>query len=55
MISLPLKATTEGVVLFPSGFSNTLYVVPSMMATTEVVVPKSIPIIFDIFFSPLLI
>ena len=38
------KATTEGVVLVPSAFSNTLACVPSITATHEFVVPKSIPI-----------
>ena len=35
---------TEGVVLAPSAFSKTLACVPSIMATHELVVPKSIPI-----------
>jgi len=42
---LPLvNATTEGVVLEPSAFSITLAVLPSITATQEFVVPKSIPI-----------
>ena len=43
--SLPLKATTEGMVLFPSGVSKTFGFAPSMTQTHEFVVPKSIPII----------
>lgn len=35
---------TDGVVLDPSAFSITLGVWPSIMATHELVVPKSIPI-----------
>src|SRR3954464_8828057 len=38
-------ATTEGVVRAPSAFSITFGVLPSMMATHELVVPRSIPII----------
>ena len=38
-----VNATTEGVVRDPSAFSNTLGVLPSIMATQELVVPKSIP------------
>jgi len=38
------KATTEGVVLDPSEFSITLACLPSITATQELVVPKSIPI-----------
>ena len=37
------KATTEGVVLAPSAFSMTFGVLPSITATQEFVVPKSIP------------
>lgn len=37
------NATTEGVVRAPSVFSITLAVLPSMMATQELVVPRSIP------------
>ena len=40
------KATTEGVVLFPSEFAITTGSFPSMTETHEFVVPKSIPIIF---------
>ena len=42
--SLSENATTEGVVLAPSAFSKTLACVPSITATHELVVPKSIPI-----------
>src|SRR5580700_345062 len=38
-------ATTEGVVRAPSAFSITFGVLPSMMATHELVVPRSMPII----------
>jgi len=37
-------ATIEGVVRAPSAFSITLASAPSMIATQELVVPKSIPI-----------
>ena len=49
------KATTDGVVLAPSAFSNTLACVPSITATHEFVVPKSIPItlLINMFLSPL--
>src|SRR4051812_32926376 len=40
---LSVKATMEGVVRAPSAFSITLGVLPSMTATQELVVPKSIP------------
>ena len=40
-----VKATTEGVVLAPSAFSKTFAWLPSIIATQEFVVPKSIPII----------
>ena len=39
-----VKATTEGVVLDPSAFSITLGILPSITATHELVVPRSIPI-----------
>ena len=52
-ISSPLNATTEGVVLLPSGLGITLASPPSNTDTHEFVVPKSIPIIFDIFLSSL--
>ena len=38
-------ATTDGVVRLPSAFSMTLGVLPSMAATQELVVPRSMPII----------
>ncbi len=37
------KATIDGVVRAPSEFSITLALLPSMMATQELVVPRSIP------------
>jgi len=40
-----VKATTDGVVLAPYEFSMTLAVLPSMSATHELVVPRSIPMI----------
>jgi len=40
-----VNATTEGVVLLPSAFSITLGVLPYMMATQELVVPRSMPMI----------
>src|SRR5689334_23861288 len=39
------KATTEGVVRAPSAFSITFGCLPSMMATHELVVPRSMPMI----------
>src|SRR3982074_3876079 len=39
-----VKATIDGVVRAPSAFSITLGVFPSMTATQELVVPRSIPI-----------
>ena len=51
VISSPY-ATTEGVVLAPSEFSMTLGLSPSITDTQELVVPKSMPIIFAIFLSP---
>ncbi len=39
------NATTEGVVRFPSAFGMTTGSPPSMTATHELVVPRSIPII----------
>jgi hypothetical protein len=44
-----IKATMEGVVLFPSLFVITTGSLPSSTATHELVVPKSIPIIFPMF------
>src|SRR5690606_11868936 len=48
--TLPLSknATIEGVVLLPSLFCITTGSLPSITATQEFVVPKSIPIIFPI-------
>ena len=43
-----VKATTDGVVLIPSAFVITCGSPPSSTATQELVVPKSIPITFDI-------
>src|ERR1700691_1380430 len=45
---LLVKPTTEGVVRPPSSLGMTLGSPPSITATTEFVVPKSIPIIFAI-------
>ncbi len=42
---LSVNATTEGVVLEPSAFGMTTGLPPSMMATTELVVPRSMPMI----------
>ena len=39
------NAITEGVVLFPSALGITVGSLPSITATQELVVPKSIPII----------
>src|SRR6187551_3026742 len=41
-----VKATIEGVVRMPSAFSITFGVLPSMTATHEFVVPRSIPMTF---------
>jgi len=46
-----VNATTEGVVRYPSEFSMTLGVLPSITATQELVVPRSIPIMYSDFFS----
>ena len=43
-----MNATTDGVVLAPSAFAITVGSPPSITATHEFVVPKSIPIILDI-------
>ena len=48
--SLSVYAITDGVVLAPSAFSITFCCWPSTTATQLLVVPKSIPIIFDILF-----
>lgn len=42
-----VKATTEGVVLLPSELGITLGVLPSISATQELVVPKSMPMIVE--------
>ena len=42
------KATTEGVVRAPSRFVITVGSPPSMTATTELVVPRSMPMILDL-------
>src|SRR3954468_1554043 len=47
--SLSVYATIEGVVRAPSLFSMTLGLPPSMMATQEFVVPRSMPMIFAMF------
>ncbi len=49
--SLP-KPTTDGVRRPPSSLINTLGSLPSITATTEFVVPRSIPMIFAIFVAP---
>src|ERR1700692_4238761 len=41
-----VKATIDGVVRAPSAFSMTLALLPSITATQELVVPRSIPIAF---------
>src|ERR1043165_2523294 len=41
---LSVKATIEGVVRAPSAFSMTLALDPSITATQELVVPRSLPI-----------
>ena len=41
---------TEGVVRVPSAFSMTLTWSPSITATAELVVPRSIPMIFAMLF-----
>src|SRR5688572_812274 len=43
-----LKATIDGVVRIPSAFSMTFGLLPSITATHELVVPRSIPITFAI-------
>src|SRR5215468_6863067 len=43
-----VKATIDGVVLIPSAFSMTFGWLPSITATQELVVPRSMPITFDI-------
>src|SRR5437870_8317168 len=46
-----VKATTEGVVRPPSALGMTTGSPPSMTATTELVVPRSIPMIFSAILS----
>src|ERR1700761_8244594 len=46
---LSINATTDGVVRLPSLFAITTGSLPSITATQEFVVPKSIPIILDIY------
>ncbi len=48
---LLVKATMEGVVRAPSSFAMTFGSPPSMTATHELVVPRSIPIIFAMLVS----
>ena len=51
LISPPsTNAIIEGVVLLPSELGITTASLPSITETQELVVPKSIPIIFPIFF-----
>jgi len=45
---LSVKPTTEGVMRLPLALIRTLGVPPSMMATQEFVVPRSMPMILDI-------
>ena len=45
-------ATTEGVVLYPPLLARTTGVPPSTMATQEFVVPRSMPMTFDILDLP---
>ena len=47
-----VKATMDGVVRAPSEFSITLGAAPSMTATHELVVPRSMPITFAISSFP---
>jgi hypothetical protein len=44
-----VKAIVDGVVLEPYGFSITLGVLPSIIATQELVVPKSMPMTEPVF------
>src|SRR5579872_3639913 len=46
---LLVNATTEGVVRVPSWLAMTVGCPPSITATTEFVVPRSMPIIFPMF------
>src|SRR5213082_2470434 len=47
-----VKATTDGVVRPPSAFGMTTGSPASMTATTELVVPRSMPTVFAIVISP---
>src|SRR4249919_3397299 len=49
-----VNATIEGVVRSPSEFSMTLATPPSMTATHELVVPRSMPMILPMTLTPLL-
>jgi hypothetical protein len=49
---LSINATIEGVVLLPSLFGITIGSLPSITDTQELVVPRSIPIIFPMAFFP---
>src|SRR3954463_4062946 len=50
---LSSHATTDGVRRPPSSLGMTLGSLPSMIATTEFVVPRSIPMILPMFLCPL--
>src|SRR6185312_8174029 len=50
--SSEVNATMEGVVFAPSEFSRTFGLPPSMTATHELVVPRSIPITFPMYVNP---
>ncbi len=47
------KATMDGVVFMPSAFSKTRGLPPSMTATHEFVVPRSMPMTFAMLIVPL--
>src|SRR5258705_619060 len=47
-----VKATTEGVIRPPSAFTITVGLSPSIVATAELVVPRSIPIAFAMTLTP---
>ena len=49
---LSVKATTDGVVRVPSAFSIIRGILPSIIATAEFVVPRSMPITWPLTFSP---
>ena len=50
-----VKATTEGVVRPPSAFSSTVGSSPSITAMAELVVPRSMPIVFATVVPPKLV